>query len=194
MAGHNRQGFTLIELLIVVSIMAILGAIVLPSASPAVSQHLQAAAEMAASDLGYARSLAVTNGSSYRVVIEIGNNLYRIEHSGSNATLDILPGHPLRAASDSATEHVVDLNTIPTLSRDGVQIDSAETSGGAVTTEIEFGPLGSTTETDATRITFAAGSGTQVRSVTVTINPVTGLATIGELDGQSIGGISTPAP
>lgn len=194
MVGQSRQGFTLIELLIVVSLMAILSAIVLPSASPAISQHLRTAAEMAASDLGYVRSLAVANGSSYRVVIDVSGNLYRIEHSGANPTLDVLPPHPLLGVNNPDTQLTVDLNTIPTLSRGGVQLDSAETSGGALVTEIEFGPLGSTTETDETLITFAAGSGNQVRSITVFINPVTGLATIGELSGRSVGEVSTPVP
>lgn len=193
MVRHSRHGFTLIELLIVVSLMAILSAIVLPSASPAVSQHLQAAAEMVASDLGYVRSLAVANGSSYRVVIDVSGNQYRIEHSGANSALDVLPSHPLLGVNNPNTELTVDLNMIPTLSRGGVQLSSAETSGGALVTEIEFGPLGSTTETDETLITFAAGSGSQVRSITIFINPVTGLATIGALSGQGGGEVSTPA-
>lgn len=194
MTGHCRQGFTLVELLIVVSLMAILAAIVLPSATPAVSQHLQAAAEMAASDLGYARSLAVSNGSSYRVVIEVNNNLYRIEHSGSNTALDVLPAHPFRAASDTATQHVVDLSKLPTLSQRGVRLDSAATDGGVVITEIEFGPLGSTTETDESLIWFSSGSGGQVRAVAVSVNPVTGLATVRELTGQGTSEVTTPGP
>lgn len=194
MTGHCRQGFTLVELLIVVSLMAILAAIVLPSATPAVSQHLQAAAEMAASDLGYARSLAVSNSSYYRIVIEVNNNLYRIEHSGSNTALDVLPAQPFRAASDTATQHVVNLSKLPTLSQGGVRLDSAATDGGVPITEIEFGPLGSTTETDESLIWFSSGSGGQMRTVAVSVNPITGLATVRELSGQGTGEVTTPGP
>lgn len=179
MPQRERVGFTLIELLIVVAVMAILAAIVVPSATPAVSQRLRSAAEMLATDLGYVRSLAVSNASQYRVTFDLANNQYVIEHSGSNGALDTLPPGPFRAANDPADEHIVDLDLVPTLSRGGVQLSAVTTGGGAPLTQIEFGPLGATTESDETVIWFSAGSGTTEQSVGVFVNPVTGLATVG---------------
>lgn len=173
----NRNGFTLIELLIVVSIMAILSALVIPSATPAISQRLHSAAEMMATDLGYVRSLAVSNASEYRVTFDVTNNRYVIEHSGSNTALDTLPPGPFWAADDPATQHIVDLNLIPTLSRGGVRLSTVATGDGTPLTEVEFGPLGATTESDETLIWFSAGGGSQERAVAVFVNPVTGLAT-----------------
>ncbi len=194
MSPPKRLGFTLIELLIVISIMAIIGAMVLPSASPAISQRLRAAGDMLGSDLGYARSLAVSNGSNYRVKIDPGNNRYVIEHSGTNASLDVLPPGPFWSASDPTTQHIVDLDLLPTLSQGGVRLAAAATGTGTPITEIEFGPLGATTESGESQIWFAAGTGTEERSLAVTVNPSTGLATVGQIGGLSPAGIATPGP
>ncbi len=194
MSPPKRHGFTLIELLIVISIMAILGAIVLPSATPAVSQRLQAAAQVLASDLGYVRSLAVSNGSTYRVTIDSGNNRYVIEHSGTNASLDTLPPGPFWAASDPSTQHIVDLDSLPMLSRGGIQLAGVATSMGTLIGEVEFGPLGATTESDETKIWFTAGTGSEQRSIAVLVNPVTGLATVDQMGGLPTGGVGAPVP
>ena len=59
-------------------------------------------------------------------------------------------------------------------------MSAVATGGGTPLTQIEFGPLGSTTESDETVIWFSAGSGTTEQNVGVFVNPVTGLATVGE--------------
>ena len=45
--------------------------------------------------------------------------------------------------------------------------------------DIEFGPLGETTRSGTTMIWLVAGSEPKARYVTVSVNPVTGLATMG---------------
>jgi len=192
-SSPRHHGFTLIELLIVISIMAIIGAMVIPSGSPSVSQRLTAAGEMLSSDLGYVRSLAVSNGSTYRVTIDTVNNRYVIEHSGTNSSLDTLPPGPFWAANDPTTQHIVDLDSLPTMAQGGVHLAGVTTDAGTLTSEVEFGPLGATTEPSETQIWFATGTGSDERSIAVQVNPVTGLTSVEQISGLPIGGIGLPS-
>ena len=84
-------GITLIELLIVVAVIGILVGMVIPKSDPGIHDQLRSAAQILQTDLAYARSLAITNNSTYKLVFQPLMNRYYLEHSGLDASLDTLP-------------------------------------------------------------------------------------------------------
>jgi prepilin-type N-terminal cleavage/methylation domain-containing protein len=173
-------GFSLIEVLLVISLMAILAGLVLPNSSPSIHDQLQATAQIVSGDLAYGRSLAVTHNSRYRIDFDVSENRYVLSHSGSDASLDALPDSPWRNPDDPADKHVVDLDELPHLGV-GVKIAAVEEAGSVSRTvgSMEFGPFGETTSSGSTVIWLAAGEGSARRYVSISVNPVTGLASIG---------------
>lgn len=171
-----NAGFSLIELLLVLSIMAILAGLVMPNSNPATHDQLLSAARIVAGDLAYARSLAVTYAGPYRVRFDAAGNRYTLESSEGKT----LPSSPFSSPQDTPTQHVVDLDELPSM---GGAVRLLGAAGGASLTtpvsEVEFGSLGGTTRSETTRIWLGAGSGAEKRYINVDINPVTGLATLG---------------
>lgn len=179
---HRRPtaGLTLIELLIVVAVMGILAGLVLPSSNPSLHDQLRSAAQILAGDLAYGRSLAVTHNSRYQFTFDPSGNRYILEHSGPNAALDTLPVSPFRAPGDPPDQQIVDFQELPhlgpTVRIAGVGVNrSPWVSVG----NLEFGPLGETTRPRETVIWLAAGTGSGTRYITLHVNPVTGLTTVG---------------
>ena len=178
---RKPDGFSLIELLIVIALMGILAGMVLPSSQASLHDQLRAAARILQSDLAYARSLAVTNGSNYKVTFEADENRYCLEHSGSNPALEVLPKSPFREAGDTDDEHFVVLDELPNCTAAVRLVTAAEsTTSLDRVDDVEFGPLGETTRSGSTIIWLGAGSGEDARYISVTINPLTGLAEIGD--------------
>ncbi len=187
----RRHAFTIIELMFAVAILAILGAMLAPSATPAVEERLRAVNGALVADLDYARNLAVNNNSSYRVEFDTANNRYTIEHVGTNPALDTLPPHPFASATGTATQHVIPLANLPAAT--GVQLMGAELGQTMIpVTEIEFGPLGETTETEEVQVWCVVASGDLQRFGVVTIDPVSGLATAGPVQSSGPGGLGMP--
>ncbi len=174
LACHCR-GFSLIEVLIVLALMGILAGVILPSSNPTIHDQLRSAARILATDLAYARSLAVTHGSQYEIAFEPDENRYVLRHSGTNASLDTLPDTPFRDPDDRPDEHTVNLADLPHIGA-GVRIEGVV---GSTDRTVEFGPLGQCTSSVPATIWLAAGEGTARRFITVSVNPVTGLGSIG---------------
>lgn len=183
---RNRAGFTLVELLVVVAIIAVVAGIVLTSAEPQLHAQIRATAERLAADVAYCRGLAVMNNSSYRLTFDMDNNRYSLSHTGTISALDALPDSPFRRPEDPPEEHVVDLSDDDGVGAGGVSL-SAVAVGEVVatTTEVlDFGPLGETSNSEATIIWLTAGAGTAQRYIAVLVDPVTGLAWVGDLQAE----------
>lgn len=179
-ASRHPAGFTLLEVLMVIALAGVLTAMVLPSAEPSVNEQLRATARILATDLAYARSLAVTNNSRYRVAFDVEGNRYVIEHSGGNPSLDLLPESPFSRTAGRQRQMVVDLDDLPRLGA-RVRLEAAAELNWSVrkVEEVEFGPLGETAASGWTVIWLGAGSGDRSRYTWLLIHPVTGLAEVG---------------
>lgn len=179
----TRTGFTLVEIMIVVVIMALLAALAMPSFGSGAAAQLDATAQVVAADLAQIRQLAVANNSRYRLTFETSENRFYWQHSGTNAALNVLPPTIYSNAANTPTRQYVDLDELPQLGP-GVFLSSVQVLAGspAAATTLEFGPLGSTTQTADTLIWFSCGAGAELRYLTVRVNAVTGLAIVGTLD------------
>jgi prepilin-type N-terminal cleavage/methylation domain-containing protein len=182
---RHRGAYTLVELLLVLAIIGILASVVIPSATPSIHNQLTGAARLLAGDLAYARSLAVSHNSSYRIQFGPDPYEYVLSHSGSDSTLDALPPSAFRSASDPPDAHIVRLDEIPSLVAP-VMIDKVVASSDSATKvdDIEFGPMGETTRPEESIVWLSAGMEGERRYMPIHVNPVTGLATVGTMVGS----------
>lgn len=184
----NTTGLTLLELLIVLSLMVVLAGLVIPRSEPTVRDQLESAAQVLASDLAYGRCLAVVTNSSYCFAFDLANNKYTFQHSGTTASLNTLPRFPFPSAEDTPSKHVVALKDLPHTGA-AVRLAAVLASGtmSQSVSDLEFGPLGGTTRSAATVIWLSAGKGAAIRYISLSVNPITGLATVGSYSGTGPG-------
>jgi prepilin-type N-terminal cleavage/methylation domain-containing protein len=182
----RRTGFTLMELMIVLVLIGLLISMVLPSASPALQEQLRAVGQIISTDLAYARSLAIAHGSTYRLRFEVSQNRYILQHTGADPTLNLLPASPWRNPEDPPDQHIVRLDALPQVGR-AVRLAAVRPPSSTDETigEVEFGPLGGTTASTAVVIWLSAGQGQTQRFLAVTVDPITGLASLGTLSAQA---------
>jgi len=180
--ASRTAGLTLVELLLTVAVLAILAAVLIPQISSDIPERLDAAAQVVASDLDYARSLAVANNSKYRITFETDHNRYCLRHSGTVPALNTLPRSPFRQNDDSANQQTTSLSELP-MPRPTVRLAAVVRmqSGGQAVTDIEFNSLGATTASQESVIWLACGAGSHRRYISVHVNAVTGLVETGPL-------------
>ncbi len=179
-------GFTLIELMIVIAIIGLMVGLVMPSSQPSLHEQLRSVAAILRTDLAFARSLAVTNDSQYEITFNWDDNEYVLEHSGANGGLDDLPRSPFRNLGDPADQHIVRLAEV-SLSGPRVRLVTAANFGtfNGQIDNIEFGPLGETINAGPTYVWLAAGVGSDTRYIWLEINPITGLAGLGDFTAEA---------
>lgn len=177
----KRGGYTLIEILITVAVLGILAAVIIPQLGAAATDQVSGAAQIIATDLDYARSLAITNNSKYRIEFQTDQNGYVLTHTGPNAALNLLPVHPFRKPSADAQTLEVALRDFPSVGATVkiASIVTEETSPKSVDT-IEFNTLGQTTRTQPTVIWLSSSAGAEEIFLPIRVNPITGLTEIGE--------------
>jgi len=173
-------GITLVEVMIVVLIMGIVASSLITSFGANSPDSLKAAAQILAADLDYARSLAVSNSSSYRV--EFRNDAYILSHSGGNTALNNLPDSAFRRPGADRTTLVVAFDELPSLGTP-IAIVAAVTddSSPEIVSAVEFGSMGQTTESQPTLVWLTTTGGSSPIYLPIDIHPITGMAEIGEI-------------
>lgn len=183
MYASRRQsaGFTIIELMIVVVFLSIAVAMLLPQMNATFDQQAIASARVLVSEFEYARNMAVANNSKYRLSVDSATDQFILEHTGSNSSLDTLPSGPFRSSADSSTQRVTQLASLPGISTAATFVAMyADGDSQTAVNTVEFGSLGETSRTETTVLTISVGDGDAKRYVTLTINPVTGIVTLGD--------------
>jgi prepilin-type N-terminal cleavage/methylation domain-containing protein len=162
---YRASAFTLVEVIIVVIIVGILAAIAVPMYTSAASVQLSAAANMIASDLEYAKSMAISTGQTYKVVFDTTAGKYSLKNSS-----DVVIKHPVRVEQD----YVISFASDGRLNKVG--IDST-TFGGTIKFDYLGTPFDSAetalNSDDNNIILRAEGGGMKVK-----IESVTGYMTI----------------
>jgi hypothetical protein len=105
-------------------IMAILAAIAVPLYTSAASVQLKTAANMIASDLEYAKSMAMSTGRSFSVVFDTSAEEYRIRDANGDVNHPVHIGakYVVRFAGDSRLNKV-DIVSANFDSKNGVRFD-----------------------------------------------------------------------
>ncbi|MBN1788321.1 MAG: GspH/FimT family protein [Sedimentisphaerales bacterium] len=159
-AGLSLTAFTLVELLIVLIILGIVAAAAVPLYSSAATSQLKTAANMIASDIEYAKSMAVSTGRSYSVVFDPAAESYRINdfagttvshpvHIGANYVVDF--------AGDFRLDKVDIINTTLNMNTIGFDSLGAPFSGAGVSLNNALIRLGAENETMTVRIEPVTG-------------------------------------
>lgn len=168
----------------VVLIMAVLAGLLIPSFEPNIPLRLQSTAEVVAADIALVRSLAVANASTYEITFDPAGNEYYFEHTGSLTGLDNLPAAPFNNYADASTRRTTRLDDLPSLgqaARLAHVYEKPESGSPTAVTTLEFGPLGQTTRSESTVLWLVSGDGAARCFQSITVDPVTGLTTIGKV-------------
>jgi prepilin-type N-terminal cleavage/methylation domain-containing protein len=183
-AQQKAGAFTLIELLIVVVLISVVAGMVLSRFEPNVADQLVAAAQVLASDLDYARELAIANNTKYKIGFDIASNAYWLQHSGTNPALDTLPSHPFLKNGKDAVNRPLQRGSLDELASIGYRptLLSVQTvSSKQQVNTVEFDPTGQTTNGEDVVIWLACGTQQARRFIPLTINTATGMVTVGDV-------------
>jgi hypothetical protein len=105
-----------------------------------------------------------------------------------------LPALPILGDGSTATAQFFDLDDMPAAGG-AVRLAGVRTAGGtpANVTTLEFGPLGETTCADKTVIWLMSDEGDARRFISITVDPITGITEIGDLQAIAPTGVVLPA-
>ena len=152
-------GFTLVEVLVVVTIIAVAGAIVVPHLLEPSNWSVQAASRIVIADLLFAQNEAIARQAPRRVIFDAANNTYRVADN-TDVTVEL----PFRGG-----DYVVDFDKDNRFS--GVRLENVNL-GGPDPSRVEFDPLGGTSAGGTLEL---ATNNTRYR---ITVAPITGRVTV----------------
>ncbi len=155
-------GFTLIEVLVVVTIVAIAGAIIVPHMLTPSSWGVQAAGRIVIADLLFAQNEAIARQAVRRVIFDPPNNSYRVTDAAGNVV-----NVPFRGG-----DYIVDFNRDQRFN--GVRLENVAFDGGQPL-QIEFDPLGTPSNGGVLDVA------TNNTSYRINVAPITGRITIAPL-------------
>lgn len=175
----STSGFTLVEMLIVVTILGVVATVALPLLSSNDPQKLNVAAEETANTLRFALSEARRTGGYVLVDGKTTAGRLKLYYSNSSANLTT-------AINDPLTKRTLDLNVSSSAFSQGVTLTPQFRAGGLANKQLLIGPgLTQIQGFDGIGInqgTLQANSGVLLtlgsKSVTVSINQITGLVTL----------------
>lgn len=172
---RETAGFTLIELIVIVVIIGIAAMLSVPMFSSAADVQMRTAANMIASDLEYAKSMAITHQQNYSVVFDPDTESYAVGVVNAAGSFEPIthPTNPtahfrINLAADRRTDQV-----------DIVAVNFDGAASNAVTFDSLGGPYSGLPDSDMTplntgQVSLSAGG----FSCTVTVEPVTGYVSI----------------
>lgn len=167
---RTPRAFTLIEMLIVVLVISIIGALAVARMGDTAVTQLRSAAQLLVADLGFAQVESIGHGADLRVVVfDIASNTYHIAAASDVNTPITNP------VSKAPYEVTFGQGTAQSLS--AVSISAVSVGGDA---QLKYGVYGQLDQATAATITLI----TESHTVTITIHPVTGEATIGDIVGR----------
>jgi len=156
------RAFTLVEVLVVVAVIAIAGAIVVPSITQTGSMNVQAAGRMVIADLLFAQNDAIAKQKSRKVVYDVANNKYHL------AALDgTILGVNWKSGVAAMGNYVVDFNNDDRFR--GVKIENVDFGGD---TELVYDVLGGPDTGGSLDVVFGP------YRYTIVVTPMTGRVTI----------------
>jgi prepilin-type N-terminal cleavage/methylation domain-containing protein len=162
------SGFTLIEMVLVVVILAIAAMMAIPFATSGASTQLKGAATIIASDLEYAKSMAISRGKQYSVVFDTSTESYQIKDNN-----DVVISHPIKKGFTYTVNFAAD-SRLNRVDISNVNFDSASTISFDYLGSPYSGSGGGASPLNSGVITLSAGGST----MTVSVEPVTGYITI----------------
>lgn len=180
-----RRAFTAFEMLTASTILAVLAAVAVTSMAPGQVQNLQSVTAVLASDLDYARSLAVQYNTQWSVQFDLTNNTYSLVYAGAGTQ----PFYPVnaRGRGDAASAtYLVPVKSLGQSSRgdNGVRLAgmALKTTQQNVTT-VTFGPLGNLpSQSQDTVIWLTYGAGSSMKFSRITVSWVTGQVWVDQPD------------
>ena len=165
--GLARNGLTIVEITITLLCLAIAAAIVLPTVTDNAPEQLRGAAQMLVADLQYAQSQSMSRADDPRLIVIAADKL----------------SYHIAAKSAPATPLTNPVGQLPYVTRFGAgrAASMVKVKFGAVSVggddQLGFGGLGQLDQTTPATITLTTGA----RSITITIDPMTGDAATGAI-------------
>lgn len=161
------RAFTLVEVLVVVAIIAIAGAVVVPSMTSTGSLTVQGGARIIIADLLYAQNDAIAKQKSRKVVFDVTNNSYKL-----TALDGTMLGANWKGGNATTGNYLVDFNNDDRFN--GVKIENVDFGGDA---EVVFDALGGPDSGGVVDIVFGDFR------YRVTVTAITGRVTVAPVNG-----------
>lgn len=167
---------TLIELLIVIVLIALAGGLLIPSSHTAEPELLRVAGEVLAADLALARSLALLEGKTYRVIFAPDGDQYTIVPDPPGRLPVSLP---FTAGGQQEGQLAFRLSDIPQAGRTA-RVLTVLPTGPASQAAVEFTPFGSLNRDQNVSIVLGLTQRAREWRVMLTVDAVTGRCELGE--------------